>query len=100
VVAPPEFASPVTNAVAVQYDRWPYPPPDRQMGEPVRSVAETIARLGPPAPQDMPEDAALLAGCGSGRQPLSWALRHPRLRITAIDISACPSALPRHASPI
>jgi SAM-dependent methyltransferase len=88
-VPTPDFASPVTTAVAAQYDRWPYPPPDRPMAEPPRSLAEAIAKLGPPAPRDMPEDASLLvAGCGSGRQPLSWALRHPRLRITAIDISA------------
>lgn len=87
-VAAADFASPVTQAVAGQYDAWPFPSWQRTMAGTGESFAAFIARFGPGSPRDMPEDARLLvAGCGSGSEPVMWARQFPRLRITAIDIS-------------
>lgn len=86
--ATPAFASPVTRAVAGQYDGWPYPAWQRAMAGVGKSFTALVADLGPDAPRDMPEGARfLVAGCGTGHEPVSWARRFPSLHITAIDIS-------------
>ncbi|MEZ0244878.1 MAG: class I SAM-dependent methyltransferase, partial [Sphingomonas sp.] len=83
------WVSPVTREVAAQYEGWPYPAWKRAMAGRGESLREFIAALGPDAPQDMPEDAAILvAGCGTGHEPVLWARRFPKARITAIDLSA------------
>lgn len=88
-VETPDFASAVTRAVAGQYDHWPYPAWRRATAGRQESFKDAVAALAPDAPQDMPDDARLLiAGCGTGLQAMTWAQRHPALRITAIDISA------------
>lgn len=83
------FASDVTRQVAAQYDSWPYPAWHRAMGGRGESFAGTIGALAPDAPPVVAEDArVLIAGCGAGLQAMTWARRFPRLKITAIDISA------------
>jgi len=90
------WVSPVTRDVAAQYEGWPYPAWRRAMAGRGESLRETIAALGPDAPRDMAEDAALLiAGCGTGHEPVLWARRFPKLRITAIDLSAASLAYAR-----
>lgn len=87
--AAPLAAGDFTRAVAGQYEAWPYPVWTRTDAGTGDSLTRMIAALGPGAPQDMAEDASVLfAGCGTGHEPISWARRHPHLRITAIDISA------------
>lgn len=90
------WVSPVTRDVAAQYEGWPYPAWRRAMAGRGESLREVIAALGPDAPQEIPEDAALLvAGCGTGHEPVLWARRFPQLRITAIDLSAASLAYAR-----
>jgi len=90
------WVSPVTRDVAAQYEGWPYPAWRRAMAGRGESLRDVIAALCPDAPQDMPEDATLLvAGCGTGHEPVLWARRFPRLRITAIDLSAASLAYAR-----
>jgi len=84
-----DYDDPVTRAVARQYDSWPYPAWLRATAGRGESFTRVIGAIAPDAPQDLPEDARLLiAGCGTGLQAVTWAQRFPRLRITAIDISA------------
>lgn len=86
---PLAWVSAVTRDVAAQYEGWPYPAWRRAMAGRGESLREVIAALGPDAPQDLPEHAELLvAGCGTGHEPVLWARRFPKLRITAIDLSA------------
>lgn len=85
----PDYASPVTRAVAAQYDHWPYPAWRRATAGRHESFRDAVAAIAPDAPQDMPDHARLMiAGCGTGLQAMTWAQRYPALRITAIDISA------------
>ncbi|WCM27442.1 class I SAM-dependent methyltransferase [Sphingomonas sp. QA11] len=87
--SPAPCESPVTAEVAAQYDRWPYPVWQRAAAGTGQSFRKVVSALGPDAPQDMPEDAeVLVAGCATGKDPISLARRFPGLRITAIDISA------------
>jgi trans-aconitate methyltransferase len=62
----------VTHAVQNQYEDNPYP-----------RWSDTAAA---PATQDLPFEA-LVAGCGTGRQSVELAQRHPAARILAIDLS-------------
>ncbi|MDG2535107.1 class I SAM-dependent methyltransferase [Sphingomonas sp. HITSZ_GF] len=75
----------VSDAVRDQYEANPYPrwraPPAPQ---PV-SVAQHLAQLG--APQVEPLDV-LVAGCGTGFEPIDLARTDPSLAITALDLSA------------
>lgn len=92
--SPPPSESPVTAEVAAQYDQWPYPVWQRAAAGTGQSFRKAISSLGPDAPRDMPEDAeVLVAGCATGKDPISLARRFPGLRITAIDISAGAIAL-------
>jgi 2-polyprenyl-3-methyl-5-hydroxy-6-metoxy-1,4-benzoquinol methylase len=80
-----EVARRVSDAVRDQYEANPYPrwwaPPTPQ---PV-SVAAHLAALG--APQASPLEV-LVAGCGTGFEPIDMARMDPSLRITALDLSA------------
>lgn len=75
----------VSGAVRAQYEANPYPrwrvPASRQHA----SVARHLAALG--APQDEPL-AVLVAGCGTGFEPIDLARTDPSLSITALDLSA------------
>ena len=75
----------ISEAVRDQYEANPYPrwraPP---VPQPV-SVAQHLAQLG--APQTEPLEV-LVAGCGTGFEPIDMARMDPTLSITALDLSA------------
>ncbi len=75
----------VSDAVRAQYEANPYPrwraPPAPEQ----RSVGELLAALG--APQLGPLEV-LVAGCGTGFEPIDLARTDPSLRVTALDLSA------------
>ncbi|HWD28434.1 MAG TPA: class I SAM-dependent methyltransferase [Rhizomicrobium sp.] len=86
--AEPLLAEPVTRAVADQYEAWPFPSWTRVMRRTPSSLAADIRRRDPDGPDAIPDPAdILIAGCGTGRQAALSAARHPRDRLTAIDIS-------------
>jgi len=80
-----EKARQISDAVRDQYEANPYPrwraPASRQRV----SIAQHLAALG--APQAEPLDV-LVAGCGTGFEPIDLARMDPALRITALDLSA------------
>src|SRR5690606_31816845 len=71
--------------VRAQYEANPYPrwraPPAPQL----RSLADLLAALG--APQEEPIDV-LVAGCGTGFEPIDLARTDSSLEVTALDLSA------------
>lgn len=75
----------VSAQVHAQYEANPYPrwraPPAPQP----RSLADLLAALG--APQEEPIDV-LVAGCGTGFEPIDLARTDPSLEVTALDLSA------------
>jgi SAM-dependent methyltransferase len=80
-----DSADAVSRAVRDQYEANPYPrwraPASRQRV----SIAQHLAALG--ASQAEPIDV-LVAGCGTGFEPIDLARMDPTLRITALDLSA------------
>lgn len=82
------FAHPVTEAVADQYRRWPYPAWKRVTVPPATTIPAEVEAVDPGCPSGLPVAAEMLiAGCGTGREAALAALRYPDARITAIDIS-------------
>jgi SAM-dependent methyltransferase len=75
------------NPVARQYETWPYPEWSRiTLPEPT-TLPRVVAPLDPGGAA-LPEAAELLiAGCGTGREAATAALRYPDARVTAIDVS-------------
>ena len=75
----------VSDAVRAQYEVNPYPrwrvPGARQRV----SVAAHLAALGEPQAEPL---EALVAGCGTGFEPIDLARMDPSLAITALDLSA------------
>ena len=80
--------NPVTRSVAAQYEGWPYPRWTRiTLGEPMR-LPDVIRAMDPDAAKALPVEANMLvAGCGTGREAASVALRYPDVTVTAIDVS-------------
>jgi SAM-dependent methyltransferase len=88
VRAADDYGDAVTRAVAAQYEGWPYPPWRRLLHRPPTTLADEVRKRDPDWRGDFPTPADILvAGCGTGRQAALIALRYPRDRITAIDIS-------------
>jgi SAM-dependent methyltransferase len=82
------FDDPLTEAVADQYRRWPYPAWKRVTVPPATTVPAEMAALDPGRSSGLPVAAEMLvAGCGTGREAALAAFRYPDARITAIDIS-------------
>jgi len=81
----------VSEAVKDQYEANPYPRWLRiRSGEAQRSVAAFLRSRFPGADIRGLDDASgriLIAGCGTGRHPISTALRFPDARILALDLS-------------
>lgn len=80
----------VTRRVAGQYAEHPYPawtdvfrPPPHSPGLFLRWALPCRSDL--PAPPD--DLRILVAGCGSGMHPVGIAMRYPRARVVALDIS-------------
>lgn len=81
------FVSPVTEAVAAQYEAWPYPVWERIMTAPGETLDALVASVAPEAPALPAAPEILVAGCGSGREALLIAKLSSAARIAAIDIS-------------
>lgn len=81
------FVSPVTGAVAAQYEAWPYPVWERVMTAPGETLDALVASVAPEAPALPAAPEILVAGCGSGREALLIARLSSSARIAAIDIS-------------
>lgn len=75
----------VSEAVRAQYEANPYPRWRAPAGRQRVSVARHLAALS--APQSEPL-AVLVAGCGTGFEPIDLARMDPSLTITALDLSA------------
>jgi SAM-dependent methyltransferase len=79
---------PVTSAVKSQYEGWPYPAWTRITLDAPTRLPDVIASMNPEVAKLLPVKANLLiAGCGTGRQAASVAMRYPDAAVTAIDIS-------------
>jgi SAM-dependent methyltransferase len=82
------FSDPVTQAVAGQYEGWPYPAWRRITAVPPERLARYIRKIDPNGPGGFPEPAdMLIAGCGTGREAALVVQKWPNERLTAIDIS-------------
>lgn len=83
------FDDAVTQAVADQYVRWPYPVWTRFTPPEATTLPRAIEKLDGGRPSRLPVKAEILvAGCGTGREAGMLARRFPDASITAIDISA------------
>ena len=87
-ITPAQMADPVTRAVAAQYEGWPYPawtritvPAHARLPDVIHAMDSDLAKLLPVKAN------VLIAGCGTGRQPASFALCYPDASVTAIDVS-------------
>jgi 2-polyprenyl-3-methyl-5-hydroxy-6-metoxy-1,4-benzoquinol methylase len=98
-----EIADPVSVEVRQQYEDNPYPrwvsvaptPPEE-------SVLAHLRAMFPHGPlQELREPESLdilVAGCGTGQQPLGTAQRFPRARVLAIDLSLASLAYAKRKS--
>jgi 2-polyprenyl-3-methyl-5-hydroxy-6-metoxy-1,4-benzoquinol methylase len=79
----------VTESVRAQYEQSPYPRWFTLTIPDPRSIAELWPEsMTPPGRYDADRRAKLLvAGCGTGRQPISIALTYPDAEVIATDIS-------------
>ncbi len=80
----------VSRSVQRQYEQSPYPRWQTLERQPEATVAEYLSALLPgyaPAPALAGPVDILIAGCGTGEHALRVAARHPRCRVSAIDLS-------------
>jgi tetratricopeptide (TPR) repeat protein len=81
----------VSRAVRAQYEQNPYPRWNSLTGgKPVRYTQQILREIAPNAPPLVPvtdTPQVLIAGCGSGKQPLYSALRLAGSQVTAVDLS-------------
>jgi SAM-dependent methyltransferase len=83
-----EVAQESARTVAGEYERWPYPVWQRVMARKGCPFPDKIRAIDPGGPNCIPVDAkVLIAGCGTGREAVCFALDHPDTLITAIDVS-------------
>ncbi len=83
------------TSVSVQehYEKNPYPRWSSLQAKGKFSVAEFLLNNCPEAKKYIPKRYykndinILIAGCGTGRQPIIHALNYPKVKITAIDLS-------------
>ena len=81
---------PVSRRVAAQYEENPYPRWLSIPEQPRVGAGLNLRRRFPGfSPPDWLDSAceALVAGCGTGYEPIELALRQPRWQITGIDLS-------------
>jgi SAM-dependent methyltransferase len=85
---PAQFGDAVTDAIADQYVRWPYPEWSRVTVPEASTVPAEVERMDGGRPSGLPvRSEILVAGCGTGREPALLARRFPDAHITAIDLS-------------
>ena len=81
-------SDPVTRAVRGQYEGWPYPAWTRITLGAAKRLPDVIEEMDADVANALPVQASMLiAGCGTGRQAASVALRFPDAAVTAIDVS-------------
>lgn len=80
-----EEARRISGAVRAQYEANPYPRWRAPAARRRVSVAAHLASLGAPQAEPL---AVLVAGCGTGFEPIDLARMDPSLAITALDLSA------------
>ncbi|MCH9675316.1 MAG: tetratricopeptide repeat protein [Gammaproteobacteria bacterium] len=79
----------VTNAVRAQYEVHPYPrwiSAPREAGATLETLARQFPDLELAALRGRPLDI-LVAGCGTGQDPVRLAIANPGARVTAVDLS-------------
>ena len=82
------FDDAVTQTVANQYVRWPYPVWSRLTAPQATTVPREVEKLDGGRSSDLPVEAdVLVAGCGTGYEAALLARRFPDARVTAIDVS-------------
>ncbi len=84
-----DISDAVSNEVRAHYEVNPYPRWRRGGAQPMRRLLEHLGRRpGFQAPADWPDTPrVLVAGCGTGQQPVDLACAFPELSILAIDLS-------------
>jgi SAM-dependent methyltransferase/Flp pilus assembly protein TadD len=97
------IADPVSVEVRAQYEDNPYPRwAVVSPTAPEKSIAAHLRGLFPQAPlRETTEPAApdiLVAGCGTGQQPIGTAQRFPAARVLAIDLSLASLAYAKRKS--
>jgi 2-polyprenyl-3-methyl-5-hydroxy-6-metoxy-1,4-benzoquinol methylase len=84
----PAADDPITSAVAMQYEGWPYPAWTRVTVGKATHLPAVIGAIDNESGEMLPIEAnMLIAGCGTGRQAAAIALDYPDATITAIDLS-------------
>ena len=74
------------DAIEAFYDRYPYPPPVRELGGVGEAARVVHHRIWPARPVET-VGSVLVAGCGTS-QAVRHALRRPAARVVGIDVSA------------
>lgn len=77
-----KIANEISKAVQGQYEENPYP-----RWQTISNIPSPIDDLIIPEDRDAPCNI-LIAGCGTGRQPIHAACRQPNATVTAIDLSS------------
>ena len=77
----------VSHAVRTQYESNPYPRWITLQHPPVTTVGAFVHALRPEVPAARVNAMILVAGCGSGHQPLQMALTYSDARVLAFDLS-------------
>lgn len=81
----------VSHAVRQQYEDNPYPrwihPAPVEATKPCAYVAASLAGAGASIPSLPDAPSILVAGCGTGREPIELAMSLPSARITGVDLS-------------
>ena len=88
-----EIKNSVSKQVQQQYEEHPYPRWTKTSASTIPNLAAAIVYSAPQVQERLPKTLfdpntpMLVAGCGTGHQPIIQAKRFPGSRITAIDIS-------------
>lgn len=98
-----EITDPVSQEVRQQYEENPYPRwVSLDATAPAAGILPHLRELFPQAPlRQIDEPAApdiLVAGCGTGQQPIGTAQRFPNARMLAIDLSLASLAYAKRKS--
>src|SRR5689334_859265 len=81
------MSNPLNDAVATQYERWPYPPPlDNLQGMAIKANLREMARDYWPATGTRDDINVLIAGCGT-YAAAAIAHHNPNMRVVGIDVS-------------
>ncbi len=80
-------ADATSRQVQDQYETDPYPRWQSLRGETPAPFARRMALINPAVVADTAVDDILIAGCGTGQQPIQVARANPQAQVLAIDLS-------------